>query len=219
MAKGLLARCGFVATGALVSALAASAASADEPRLAGEPRLLLEPTELTRVVDAFDDGNDFDLHLSLGYRHTSKQAYIYRDAALGNQDATREYSSNATVPVARSKETINRLETRADIGLYHDVALVVRMPIVLSNDRQLRSLEGSGSRQQTLLAGAEGEQLFSLPFDSPTRSGIEYLAVGFDLGIANQYRDRSLPTLDRTHFLERCWKRIGYASSCDLFLH
>jgi hypothetical protein len=156
--------------------------------------MLMEPTELTRVVDAFDEGNAFDLHLSLGYRHTSKQADIYRDAALGSRGATREFSSNATVPVATSRETTNRLETRADVGLYHDVALVVRMPIILSNDRELRSLEGSDSRQQTLLAGAADEQLFSLPFDSPTRSGIEYLAVGFDLGIANQYRDRSLPS-------------------------
>jgi hypothetical protein len=191
---GLVPRCGFVAAGSLVSAFAAGTASADEPRLAGEPRMLLEPTELTRVVDAFDEGNAFDLHLSLGYRHTSKQANVYRETTLGARGATREYSSNAAVPVARSRETTNRLETRADIGLYHDVALVVRMPIILSNDRELRSLEGSGSRQQTLLAGAEGEQLFSLPFDSPTRSGIEYLAVGFDLGIANQYRDRSLPS-------------------------
>jgi hypothetical protein len=194
LAKGSARRCGFVVAGALVSSFAATGASADEPRLASEPRLLLEPTEVTRVVDAFDEGNPFDLHVSLGYRHTSKQADIYRDAALGAQGATREFSSNATVPIARSTETTNRLETRADVGLYHDVALVVRMPIILSNDRELRSLEGSGSRQQTLLAGAEGEQLFALPFDSPTRSGIEYLAVGFDLGIANQYRDRSLPS-------------------------
>lgn len=194
LAKGLVPRLGIVATGVLVSALMANAASADEPTLAGEPRVLLESTELTRVVDAFDEGNPFDLHLSLGYRHSSKQASIYRDAALGDEEATREFSSNPTVPVAQYEETTNRLETRADVGLYRDVALVLRMPIILSNDRELRSLEGSGSRQEELLAGAAGEQLFSLPFDSPTRSGIEYLAVGFDVGIANQYRDRTMPT-------------------------
>jgi hypothetical protein len=36
--------------------------------------------------------------------------------------------------------------------------------------------------------------VFRLPFKSPTRSGIEYIAVGVDLGIMNQFRDLTKPT-------------------------
>jgi hypothetical protein len=70
------------------------------------------------------------------------------------------------------------------------------MPIILSNDRKLSDLSGSASQQNVVLQGGpnDGSQLFSLPFDSPHRSGIEYLAVGADFGFTNQYRDPTKPT-------------------------
>ena len=49
--------------------------------------------------------------------------------------------------VAKYDETTSRLNTRADIGLYHDIALYLRMPIILSNDRKLSDLNGSASVQ------------------------------------------------------------------------
>src|SRR4030095_5804479 len=92
-----------------------------------------------------------------------------------------------------------------DIGLYHDIALYFRMPIVLSNDRKLTDLNGTEAPgvQEIVLAGGPKEQidpmgrptkLFSLPINSPTRSGIEYLAVGTDFGFMNQFRDATKPT-------------------------
>ena len=187
-------RLGLAVAGVLLAELVAGSASADEPRLAGEPRVLFESTELTRVVDAFDEGNLFDLHLSLGYRHSAKRAKVYREGTLGDDGVSTENLSQPLVPVAQYTESTNLLEPRMDIGLYHDVALVVRMPIILSNDRRLTAFDGSNDINHAL-AGASGEgQLFSLPFESPTRSGIEYLALGFDVGIMNQYRDRSMPT-------------------------
>ncbi len=168
---------------------------AEEPRGVGEPRVLAEPAEILRIVDAFDEMNPYDLHLSLGFRYTSRRGDIYRE---GTESSSDTYT-RADVPVAEYRENTSRLETRADIGLYHDLALVVRMPIVLSRSSELTRL-GEGEVDQTdNLAGAyraDGtqEQLFSLPFDSPARSGIEYLAVGFDLGLMNQHRDRVLPT-------------------------
>ncbi|HEY4158642.1 MAG TPA: hypothetical protein VGM29_11120, partial [Polyangiaceae bacterium] len=96
--------------------------------------------------------------------------------------------------VAEYKHTTSRLLTRADIGVYKDIALVLRMPIILSDDRQLNGTAGSDGQQSIALQGAPGEQLFSLPFKSPTRSGIEYLAVGVDAAIMNQQRDATKPT-------------------------
>jgi hypothetical protein len=98
--------------------------------------------------------------------------------------------------VAKYEENTSRLNTRADIGIYHDIALVLRMPIILSNDRKLSDLNGSAGQQNIVLAGGPTDTgpLFGLPFNAPQRSGIEYLAVGLDFGFMNQFRDRTKPT-------------------------
>jgi hypothetical protein len=162
---------------------AATTAHAVEPRLANEPYLLSEPTELTQVVDAFDDGDPFDLNLSVGYQYTNHAASVLR-----------ENGGTGTIEVARYKESTHRLNTRADIGLYHDIAFYLRMPIILANDRSLEAAGATGSAAGTAAMPYDSAPLFGLPFNAPTRSGIEYLAAGLDFGITNQYRDASKPT-------------------------
>lgn len=63
------------------------------------------------------------------------------------------------------------------------------MPVILSNDRKLE-----GRDNALALQGFPGETLFSLPFHSPTRSGIEYPAVGLEVDLLNQWRDHTKPT-------------------------
>jgi hypothetical protein len=163
------------------------ALAAEEPRLASEPYLFSEPAETTQVVDAFDEGDPFDLHLSVGYQYSSQSADILREGSTAG--------SGGTIEVARYKETTHRLNTRADIGLYHDIALVLRMPIILANDRSLDQLGSGGVGAGTSgITSVDNVPLFQLPFRAPTRSGIEYIAVGFDFGVLNQYRDSSKPT-------------------------
>lgn len=160
------------------------AAVAEEPRLASEPYLLAEPAEVTQVVDAFDAGNPFDLRLSVGYQYSRHTADILRE--------TNDPRDAGTMAVGRYAETTHRLNTRADIGLYHDIALVIRMPVILANDRSLnRAVDDPQATSSTLY---DSQPLFALPFRAPTRSGIEYLALGLDFGIMNQYRDSSKPT-------------------------
>ena len=171
-------------------------ARADEPRKVNEPRVLKEPAEITQVADAFDneDDNLFDLHLSLGYESTWASSVIRRDTSISQPGLGGGGYLQSNLNVAQSKQTTSRLLTRADIGLYKDIALVVRVPIILSDDRELTGIAGSEKQQSVTLAGAPGEQLFSLPFKSPTRSGIEYLAVGIDAGLMNQMRNSARPT-------------------------
>lgn len=187
------ARCAplFVPLSAL--GLSVSAAHANEPRLATEPPVLREPTEVTQVVDAFDDDDPFDVHLSLGFESSHRSARIRRESSLSQPGSGAGYVlSNLTV--GTYEETTSRLTTRADIGLYRDFALVVRLPIVLANDRAIESRDGSAGRAATVLAGLPGEQLFRLPFEAPTRSGLEYLAIGLDAALMNQTRDPVKPT-------------------------
>jgi hypothetical protein len=185
----LLGAATFVALGG-----AARTARADEPRKVTEPSVLNESAEVTSVVDAFDDDDKFDLHLSLGFEQTWKSGKVLRETT----SSLPQYSSGgytaSNMSVASYSQSVSRLNTRADIGLYKDIALILRMPIILSNDQKLGDLDGSASHQALILQGAPGEQLFSLPFKSPTRSGIEYFAVGLDVSPMNQMRDRTKPT-------------------------
>jgi hypothetical protein len=180
----------------LAGLLMTSLAGAEEPRKVSEPSVLREPAEVVQVVDAFDDDDLFDLHLSLGYQSTWKSAKIMRESSITDAGFSDGGYSRANLNVAEYSQRVSRLNTRADIGLFKDVALIVRLPIVLSDDRELKGTGGSDSTmsQRYAIAGQPGEQLFSLPFKSPTRSGVEYLAIGLDVAPFNQARDSTKPT-------------------------
>jgi hypothetical protein len=179
---------------ALAASTVALSAGADEPRKVSEPSVLREPSEIVQVVDAFDEGDIFDLHLSLGYQSTWKSAKIRRETSILQPGLSTGGYTKSNLNVAEFSETTSRLNTRADIGLYRDIALIVRVPIILSNERELSGLDGSQGQESVVLQGAPGEQLFRLPFKSPTRSGVEYLAIGIDAAIFNQARDLTKPT-------------------------
>src|SRR5258708_3754449 len=159
-ARGLAAR---VKRGAVVGGVAASimgvvsSAHADEPAKVGEPHVLSEPGEVTDVVDAFDGDDPFDLHLTLGYQYSWKTSHVRRETSIGNAAnpglSTGDFTAS-NMNVAKYEENTSRLNTRADIGVYHDIALVLRMPIILSNDRKLSDLSGSAGQQNIVLAGA-----------------------------------------------------------------
>ena len=174
--------------------LSSRTASADEPKKVNEPSVMREPSEIVQVADAFEDDDPFDLHLSLGYQTTWTDANIYRESSIRQEGLSTGGYTTSNLNVAKYEQQVSRLNTRADIGIFRDIALIVRMPVILSDDRELKGVEGSENQQSLLLRGAPGEQLFRLPFKSPTRSGIEYLAVGIDFGLMNQARDSTKPT-------------------------
>src|SRR4051794_3889155 len=136
--------------GALSLATLARPARADEPTKLGEPRVLSEPGEVTDVVDAFDGDDVFDLHLTIGYQYSFKSSHIRRETNISNpnnlQGSTGLFTAS-NMNVAKYEETTSRLNTRLDVGLYHDIALYFRMPIILSNDRKLSDLNGSAGQQ------------------------------------------------------------------------
>lgn len=170
------------------------AASAEEPRRGVEPDVLRESAEVTTVIDAFDGPDPFDLNYSIGLQWTSKSSTITRETHSSEAEFSSGGYTASNLNVGEYTEATTRLNQRLDVGLYQDLALIFRLPIILSNDRKLSALDGSDEQQNTTLQGFPGERLFSIPFDSPTRSGIEYLAVGLDVNILNQWRDPTKPT-------------------------
>jgi hypothetical protein len=175
--------------------LGAGVARADEPRNATEPRIMQESGEVTNVIDAFDDGDPFDLNISLGFDYTSKSARILRDSVIAKPGLTTGGYTAHTLNVADYSEKTARLTPRLDIGLYKDIALHVTLPIIVSNSRALTAAGGgTGATNGEATAGAPGEKLFTVPFNAPSRSGLEHIAVGLDFDILNQARDRTKPT-------------------------
>jgi hypothetical protein len=168
-------------------------ARADEPIAASEPRLLDETAEVTTVADAFDRDNPFDLHIYAAFIQSWKRADIHRETALSQPGlSTGGFVAN-TENVARFSEDTSVLDVGADIGLFHDLALVFRMPIILSDSRTLGDLNGSSQNPQRL-QDPTGAQLFNVPFQSPTRSGLDYLAIALDWAPSDQQRDHTKPT-------------------------
>jgi hypothetical protein len=187
------ARSGVAAAAAIALGLAAAPAAADEPVAASEPRLLSETAEITSVVDAFDENDPFDLNLTLGFQQSFKHANIRRETDLFQPGLSTGGFTPHTENVASFSESISTLMIGADVGIYRDLALIFRLPIILSDAQSLGDLDGSSQNPQRLQDSAGG-QLFTVPFKSPTRSGIDWFSTGIDYAIFNQQRDGTKPT-------------------------
>ncbi len=180
---------------ALVPALLAiaSPALADEPVAAKEPRLLRETGENTTVIDAFDKDDPFDANLLLTLRQSWKSANIRRETSLAQNGLSTGGFTAANENVASYSQSLTVLEVGGDVGIYKDLALSLRLPLILADSRELSDLDGS-SRNPQRLQDPSGEQLFSLPFRSPTRSGVDWFSVGLNYAVFNQARDETKPT-------------------------
>jgi hypothetical protein len=168
-------------------------AHADEPISASEPRLMSETSEITSVVDAFDKDDPFDLNLMVGIRQEWKTSQIHRETSLFQPGLTTGGYVSGNENVAKFSESRTTLDVGGDIGIYKDLALVIRVPVILSDSSSLSDLNGSSSNPQ-LLQDPTGAQLFKVPFHSPTRSGVDWFSVGLDWAVFNQQRDLTKPT-------------------------
>ncbi len=168
-------------------------ARADEPIAASEPHLLDETAEVTTVVDAFDRDDPFDLHIFAGFSQYWKRADIHRETELNQPGlSTGGFAAN-TENIAKFSQDLSILNVGADIGIFRDLALTFRLPIILSDSRGLSDLNGSSKNPQRY-SDPTGAPLVTVPFTSPTRSGIDYFAVGLDWAPVNQQRDFTKPT-------------------------
>jgi hypothetical protein len=169
----------WVPLASLALLLVSSGADAQDDPL----RLMREPGSFTDVIDAADELDPYDLNVRLGFRRSKERATLQRQ-------------STGTVPsfvdVADWERTRNVLELGLDFGIYRDVALFARMPLVLVDNRALTPVDGAGPVMA--YPGDADVPLFQLPFSSPDRSGLEHLAVGLAFSPMNQGRHRWQPT-------------------------
>ena len=184
-------RFGALGAAAALAALALAApARADED---ADQRLDLmnEPISFTDVVDAFDDDDLFDVNISVGYQRTMETGHIQRQEPTSIDERMTDHWND----VSNYERAINQLNFQLDVGIFRDFAAYARLPLILSDDRTLSALGPSGQAQSfatdNIMGGAA---LFNPTFNSPTRSGIDYLAAGLAWSITNQHRDRHVPT-------------------------
>ena len=184
---------------ALVVAGYPCAARAEDDKEKARPHVMQEPGDVTDVIDAFDsdNGDPFDFSFSLSYNYLSKRARILRETAIFAPGLTTGGFTSRSMNVGRFIETTSILTPRIDIGLYKDLALYSRVPIIVADEQRIDPIDGTDepAKLATVAAGAPGEgPLFQLPFRSPKRSGVQYIAIGVDFSIFNQARDVTKPT-------------------------
>lgn len=197
------------AIGALLAwSVAGSRVHADDDDL----RLMNEPASYTNVSDAFDEDDPFDLNLSFGFVRTQTVGTVEREGGAGASDGR---SSQHWYDVADTELLRNSLVLGLELGIWHDLMAYARVPIVLSETRKLKLPAGRSSAAvnadlctptPSSDAGTaltcdsnddgelDGQQLFSVPFEGPKRSGIGALDLGLAWSISNQHRDRHFPT-------------------------
>ena len=118
-------------------------ARADEPVAPGEPRLMSETAEVTSVVDAFDEDDPFDLNLMIGFQQTWKHANIRRETTSTSRGSRRGASSPRPRTSPRTASQVSTLDIGADIGIYRDLALIFRLPLILVRHARSGDLDGS----------------------------------------------------------------------------
>jgi len=178
----------FLRVALLASVLAGiGLTSSASPARAEDPPLVLmgSPTSYTDVADAFDDDDPFDLNLSLTFERSVTQGTIQQEASSVDADGNPADLPGAQryVDIAESRHLTNKLVLGLEAGIYHDLMVYARLPLVLSDDRSLRGVTGGV---------AAGE--VTVPFVSPTRSGVDTINLGMAWSITNQFRTPWLPT-------------------------
>ncbi|MBZ0118920.1 MAG: hypothetical protein K8H88_18120 [Sandaracinaceae bacterium] len=190
--------------GALFAGAIAPAARAQDD---GQLRLMREPFTFVDVADAFDDEDPIDINVHVGFLRTWQYGELQRERTClaGGVDQYGGMCSPTWDPhryarnwanVAHHEQSTNILNLGLDVGIFRDLMIYGRMPLILSDDRSLGNVD---TRYLTADSGGNGYPPLFTPgadgaFRSPTRGGLDYITAGLAWSIMNQHRERELPT-------------------------
>jgi hypothetical protein len=175
------------------SAFVPKTACAAEPYKPGEPRVLADTAvNVLEVADSFDGPDNFDLNIRLTFENSQRWAPIHRETTINQPGLATGGFVADNLNIANYVAETQKLIPEVSVGLLPDLAFTVRLPIILAQTSRLTA-PGSGT-SNIGTRGIDGEELFSVPFTSPTRSGIENLTIALDLSLMNQWRNPANPT-------------------------
>ncbi len=175
------------------------------------PHMLAESAGATDVVDAFDVGSLWSFRFTAGYQRTTRTATLQRERSSitagsgGVNSATGETEFDN---LARYEQVTQTLNLGLELAVFHDLALFVGAPVILSDTRAFtahsdvssaqqsqRLLDGYTYQDPSIMGGTQQPgSLFSVPFRSPERSGIDFIRLGLMWDILSQSRDPHWPT-------------------------
>lgn len=163
--------------------------------------------EVTRVLAA-RSLKDRDIQVSVAWRHDQSAASVRREVL--------EPTGVVLVNDLRYRQKRDSLLLSSEVGVIQDLSFFVGLSLVVADERRLafdkRGECGAAACLETLLRDgilpgdpntswgidAENGGRFQAPsqqvFRGPTRSGLEYLALGVRWAAMNQARDQSKPT-------------------------
>ncbi|MEI8257960.1 MAG: hypothetical protein WCJ30_19970 [Deltaproteobacteria bacterium] len=170
--------------------------------------MLAEGAGVTDVVDALDPGSMWSLRFTAGYQRTMRNAVLQRERSPITTNSATSPSATGTTEfdnLARFEQITQTLNLGLELAIWHDLSLYVGAPIILSDTRSLTAHSDVSPAQQGFrtadgygIINPDGSttagSLFSVPFRSPERSGIDFLRIGLMWDILNQARDPHLPT-------------------------
>jgi hypothetical protein len=157
--------------------------------------------EVTRVVTALDENDTFDFNLTAAWFHDSHTAAINREAASS--------TGIQLDPDLKYAQTTDLLDLRTDFGILWDVGLHVDLPIILAQSNNLTVDPAAPGGTTTFVRDGiypAYNGTSSTVFQSPTRSGLQYLGLGIQWAVFNQKRDDTKPT----------WT-LGFDADLDIF--
>jgi hypothetical protein len=159
--------------------------------------LLSEPIGYTDVADAFDGDDPLDVNVRIGFRSEFRSALIEREvvdeASADGRVATRYQD------VLDHSRTRNELRLGLEVGVYHDVMVFLGVPLVLSDDEELRPANGESCGagtagpcrflvEPTLMGGTASILPLMRSLASKPRSGLPEVELGAAWAVTNQYR-------------------------------
>lgn len=181
------------------------------PARAGEPA---QPEAARVVAGSHGPGDIVDIQATVGWSFDARQAAIRREAQ-------GELTGLTTKRDLLYYETRQVLDFAAQVGVFHDLSLFLRAPLVVGEDRRLEfdrradcarvpadcvnEASSTVLRDGILPRDASGfgwdatrDRAFtagsSTVFRGPKRKGFEYLGVGAAYAVTNQDRDETKPT-------------------------
>lgn len=155
------------------------------------------------VASALDEGDRFDIHLSLDYGFELHRASVMREyAGLPGTAPTDPLPLVKDLSFSGSRHV---LTPRLEVGVFTDLALTVTLPVVLHDSRTLSLAGGIDRSNSTTIrdgilptdgfdAGGASLATGRTLFRGPGRSGLDQVHLGLVWAAMNQERDDTKPT-------------------------
>ncbi len=141
--------------------------------------------DVTRVLDAADTNDPFDADIQVDWMYHFIGGSIYREKVVGGSLTNNK--------IASIKGRLDQLNITTRFGLYHDLELYLVFPIIIGSTVDL----STGNAGSTITANTKNNPnatLFTLPNNSPTRSGFGDMSIGLKFGPLSQARDPLHPS-------------------------